>query len=400
MALLDRFLKYVKIDTMSDDKNDSVTPSTEKQFNLAYELEKELNELGLKNVHINKYCTVYAKLEANAKGYDSIGFLAHMDTIPEVSGTNVKPNVVKYDGSPILLGNTGLTLNDTDFPWMKKQLGHTLVTTDGTTVLGCDDKGGIAVIMTMLEEIIKGKFEHGDIYIAFTPDEEIGTGVLKFDVNEFPVKYAYTVDGGDYTEFSYETFNAASAHCEFKGFEIHPGAAKGKMINASRLAIKFDELLPEFARPEYTEQYEGFNHLHHLEGETGHATSDYIIRNHSSKLLEEQKNQFRAAEQYLNSLYKDCCKVTITDSYKNMREIIEKDMTCVEKALKAYEKAGIKVHCAPTRGGTDGSRITFMGIPTPNLGTGGYNEHGVHEYADMYEMENMVKVALNIATTK
>ncbi|MCR5787047.1 MAG: peptidase T [Acholeplasmatales bacterium] len=400
MTLLDRFLKYVKIDTMSDDKNDSFTPSTEKQYNLAYELEKELNALGLKNVHINKYCTVYATLPANAEGYDSIGFLAHMDTIPEVSGTNVKPNVVKYDGTPIKLGNTGLTLNEKDFPWMKKQIGHTLVTTDGTTVLGCDDKGGIAVIMTMLDVIISNNLPHGEIHIAFTPDEEIGTGVLKFDVSEFPVKYAYTIDGGDYEEFSYETFNASSAHVEFKGFDIHPGAAKGKMINASRLAIKFDDLLPEFARPEYTELYEGFNHLHHIEGEVGHATSEYIIRNHDLDKLEAQKEMFKAAEAYLNSLYPNCCKVTITDSYKNMRKVIEKDMTCVNKALEAYKKAGIAVSCVPTRGGTDGSRITFMGIPTPNLGTGGYNEHGVHEYADMFEMENMVNVAINIATTK
>jgi len=400
MTLLDRFLKYVQIDTMSDDKNDSSTPSTNKQWDLARVLEKELIELGLENVHINEYCTVYGTLKENAEGYDKIGFLAHMDTIPEVSGTNVKPNVVKFDGNPIKLGSSGLTLSAEEFPWMKKQIGDTLVTTDGTTVLGCDDKGGIAVIMTMLDEIISKKLPHGELHIAFTPDEEIGTGVLKFDVKEFPVDYAFTVDGGDYEEFSYETFNASSAVVKFKGFDIHPGFSKNKMINASYLAMEFDSLLPKFDRPEYTEGYEGFNHLTHMEGCVGEATLNYIIRNHSQELLNKQKNDFKNACEFMNKKYPNSTELTITDSYKNMREVIEKDMRSVNKALKAYKDANVNVHCAPTRGGTDGSRITFMGIPTPNLGTGGYNEHGVHEYADMKEMEKMVEVAVNIATTK
>ena len=400
MKLLDRFLKYVQIDTMSDDKNDSQTPSTDKQWNLAKILESELNELGLTNVHINKYCTVYATLEANAKGFDSIGFLAHMDTIPEVSGTNVKPNVVKYEGKPIKLGTSGLTLSESEFSWMNKQIGHTLVTTDGTTVLGCDDKGGIAVIMTMLDEIISKNLPHGEIHVAFTPDEEIGTGVLKFDVNEFPVKYAYTVDGGDYEEFSYETFNAASALVEFNGFDVHPGASKDQMINASLLAMEFASLLKVNERPEYTSGYEGFNHLTNMEGCVGHASLSYIIRNHSEDLLKKQKLEFINAADFINKKYPNSCKLTIKDSYRNMKDEIVKDMTCVNKALDAYKKANINVKVVPTRGGTDGSRITFMGIKTPNLGTGGYNEHGVHEYADMYQMEKMVSVCINIATTK
>ncbi len=399
MKLLDRFLKYVQIDTMSDDTKET-TPSTSKQWDLAKVLESELKGLGLSDVFVNEYCTVYATLKANASGYDTIGFLAHMDTIPEVSGTNVKPNVVVFDGNPIKLGNTSLTLSIEEFPWMKDQIGHTLVTTDGTTVLGCDDKGGIAVIMTMLDELIKSGKEHGEIHVAFTPDEEIGTGVLKFDTSKFPVDYAYTVDGGDYLEFSYETFNAASAQVEFKGFDVHPGASKNQMINASLLAMEFNSLLPVNERPEYTEKYEGFNHLTSIEGCVGKACLHYIIRNHSSEALERQKQDFVNAAQFMNNKYKACCKLSITDSYKNMKEEIVKDMRCVDKALASYKALNLDVRVVPTRGGTDGSRLTFMGIKTPNLGTGGYNEHGVHEYADMYQMEKMVELTLNIVTTK
>ncbi len=400
MTLLDRFLKYVKVDTMSDDTNSNVTPSTQKQYDLARILKDELVSLGLTDVFINEYCTVYATLKANAEGFDTIGFLAHMDTIPEVSGTNVKPNVVKFDGNPVKLGSSGLTLSIDEFPWMKDQIGHTLVTTDGTTVLGCDDKGGIAVIMTMLDELIKSGKPHGEIHVAFTPDEEIGTGVLKFDCSSFPVDYAYTIDGGEYTEFSYETFNAASATVEFKGFDVHPGASKNQMINASLLAIEFDRLLPVAQRPEYTEKYEGFNHLTSIEGSVGSAKLHYIIRNHDKNLLEKQKEDFVNAAQFMNNKYKACCTLSITDSYRNMKEEIVKDMTCVDKALKAYKAVGLDVKVVPTRGGTDGSRLTFMGIKTPNIGTGGFNEHGVHEYADMYQMEKIVELVLNIVTTK
>ena len=400
MTLLDRFLKYVQIDTMSDDTNDFVTPSTEKQWTLARILEQELKDLGLSNVFINEYCTVYATLEENAKGYDSIGFLAHMDTIPEVSGTNVKPNVITFDGNPVKLGTSGNTLSIEEFPWMKKQIGHTLVTTDGTTVLGCDDKGGIAVIMTMLDEIISKNLKHGRICVAFTPDEEIGTGVLKFDTSKFPVDYAFTVDGGDFEEFSYETFNASSAKVTFKGFDVHPGASKNQMINASYLAMEFASLLPLNERPEYTEGYEGFNHLTHIEGSVGSASLHYILRNHDLDKLAKQKEDFKDACEFMNKKYPNSTTLEINDQYRNMRILIEKDMKCVDKALKAYKEEGINVRTVPTRGGTDGSRITFMGINTPNLGTGGYNEHGVHEYADMYQMERMVSVCVKIASTK
>ena len=400
MSLLDRFLKYVKVDTMSCDKNSTETPSTEKQYDLANILKDELIALGLKDVEINEYCTVYATLPANKEGYDKIGFLAHMDTIPEVSGTNVCPNVVVFDGNPIRLGNTDKYLRIEDFSSLKKQVGHTIITTDGTTVLGCDDKGGIAIIMQMLEDIVTKNLPHGEIHVAFTPDEEIGTGVLKFDISKFPVDYAYTVDGGDYSEFSYETFNAAQAIVRIKGFEIHPGFAKGKMINASLLAMEFNSLLNPNERPEYTSGYDGFNHLTEMNGSIGEATLHYIIRNHDLLLLEKQKKEFYNAVSFLNKKYPNSTTVEIKDQYKNMRVLIEKDMRCVDKALKAYKDASIDVYCTATRGGTDGSQLTFMGINTPNLGTGGYNEHGVFEYADLNEMTKMLEVATLIATTK
>ncbi len=400
MSLLDRFLKYVKVDTMSCDKNSTQTPSTEKQYDLANILKDELITLGLKDVEINEYCTVYATLPANKEGYDKIGFLAHMDTIPEVSGTNVRPNVVVFDGNPIRLGNTDKYLKIEDFSSLKKQVGHTIITTDGTTVLGCDDKGGIAIIMQMLEDIVTKNLPHGEIHVAFTPDEEIGTGVLKFDTSKFPVDYAYTVDGGDYTEFSYETFNAAQATVKIKGFEIHPGFAKGKMINASLLAMEFNSLLNPNERPEYTSGYDGFNHLTEMNGSIGEATLHYIIRNHDLLLLEKQKEEFYSAASFLNKKYPNSTTVEIKDQYKNMRVLIEKDMRCVDKALKAYKDASVDVYCTATRGGTDGSQLTFMGINTPNLGTGGYNEHGVFEYADLNEMTKMLEVATLIATTK
>ena len=400
MALLDRFLKYVKIDTMSDDKNDFNTPSTQKQFDLAYVLKKELEELGLKDIILNEYATLYATLPANSTGFDTIGFLAHMDTIPEVSGTNVNPNVLVFDGNPIKLGDSNKYLKIEDFPSLKNQIGHTLVTTDGTTVLGCDDKGGVAIIMQMLEDIIKNNLPHGEIHVAFTPDEEIGTGVLKFDTSKFKVDYAYTVDGGNYEEFSYETFNAAEANVYIEGFEIHPGFAKGKMINASLVAMEFNALLSPNERPEYTEGYDGFNHLTQMSGNVGSAKLNYIIRNHDLSLLEKMKQEFYDARDFLNKKYPNSISVEIKDQYRNMRSLIEEDMRVVDKALKAYKECGINVFCSATRGGTDGSRLTFMGINTPNLGTGGYNEHGVYEYADMYEMNKMLEVCKTIATTK
>lgn len=400
MKLIDRFLNYVKIDTMSDDTT-GLTPSTSKQFNLANILKDELIALGLTDVIVNEKCTVFGTLKATDNSMDKIGFLAHMDTIPEVSGTNVKPKVIEnYNGKVINLGN-GEVLDPAEFENLSNEIGHTLVTTSGDTVLGCDDKGGIAVIMTMLEEIINEKLPHGELHVAFTPDEEIGTGILSFDVSKFSVDYAYTVDGEDYKEFAYENFNAASAKVTFKGFEIHPGSSKGKMVNASKLAMEFNSLLPVFQAPEYTEGYEGFNHLIHMSGEVGSASLSYILRNHSYDLLKNQMVDFKNAKDFMNKKYgNDTCKLEIKESYHNMREEIEKDPRSVDKALKAYRDLAIPVVVNPIRGGTDGARLTFMGIKTPNIGTGGYNCHGIHEYADITEMSIIVELVKQIATTK
>lgn len=399
MELLERFLNYVKIDTMSDDTT-GLTPSTNKQYVLANKLHDELEALGLTAL-VNDKCTVYATLKANKEGMDKIGLLAHMDTIPEVSGTNVKPQVIEnYTGGIIKLGN-GEVLDPNQFEALKKEIGHTIVTTSGDTVLGCDDKGGIAVIMTVLEEIIKENLPHGEIHVAFTPDEEIGTGILSFDTDLFPVDYAYTIDGEEYEEFSYENFNASSATVKIKGFEIHPGAAKGKMINAAKVAMEFASLLPQAECPEYTDGYDGFNHLTEIKGNTSEATMHYILRNHDSSKLKKQKQDFVNAYSFINKKYGEgTCILDITDSYRNMREIIDNDMRSVNKALKAYHEEGIDVKVVPTRGGTDGARLTFMGICTPNIGTGGYNCHGIHEYADITEMDKIVSLVKRILTTK
>lgn len=399
MELLERFLNYVKIDTMSDDTT-GLTPSTNKQYVLANKLHDELEALGLTAL-VNDKCTVYATLKANKEGMDKIGLLAHMDTIPEVSGTNVKPQVIEnYTGGIIKLGN-GEVLDPNQFEALKKEIGHTIVTTSGDTVLGCDDKGGIAVIMTVLEEIIKENLPHGEIHVAFTPDEEIGTGILSFDTDLFPVDYAYTIDGEEYEEFSYENFNASSATVKIKGFEIHPGAAKGKMINAAKVAMEFASLLPQAEAPEYTDGYDGFNHLTEIKGNTSEATMHYILRNHDSSKLKKQKQDFVNAYSFINKKYGEgTCILDITDSYRNMREIIDNDMRSVNKALKAYHEEGIDVKVVPTRGGTDGARLTFMGICTPNIGTGGYNCHGIHEYADITEMAKIVSLVKRILTTK
>lgn len=400
MKLLDRFLKYVKIDTMSDDTT-GLTPSTEKQYNLANELVNELKTLGLSDVFVNDKCTVFGTLPKNSEGFDTIGLLAHMDTIPEVSGTNVNPQIIEnYDGKVIKLGNSEV-LDPKEFDALTNQIGHTLVTTSGDTVLGCDDKGGIAIIMTVLDEIITSNVPHGEIHVAFTPDEEIGTGIMSFDTSKFKVDYAYTVDGGSYLEFAYENFNAAHAVVNFKGFEIHPGSAKNMLVNASKLAMEYNSLLPAVMAPEYTDGYEGFNHLTSMQGETGHAKLSYILRNHSLSILEKQKVDFKNACDFINKKYGEgSCTLEIVDDYRNMREKIEEDPRSVDKALEAYKKLNIPVSVDPIRGGTDGARLTFMGVNTPNLGTGGYNCHGIHEYADMWEMEQMVNIVKEILTSK
>lgn len=395
--ILNYFLKYVKIDTMSMEGQDT-TPSTNKQFNLAKILVNDLNELGLKNIELSDNCIVTAYLPSNCNSKLHIGFIAHMDTIPGFSGTNVKPNVIEnYDGKVIKLNN--IELNPNQFPFLNNLKGKTLITTDGTTVLGADDKAGIANIMTMLQYYKENpNLKHVNIHVAFTPDEEIGGGISSFDVKKFGCDYAYTVDGEPYNEINYENFNAKSINVDIKGLDIHPGSAKGQMINASRVAMEFDSLLSDFERPEYTDGYDGFNHLCLIKGEVGYAKLEYILRNHDEKLLNNQVNEFINARDFLNKKYNnDTVTLEIIDSYSNMRSLIEKDDRCIKRAKAAIKACGFTPTTVPIRGGTDGAKLTQMGLNTPNLGTGGYNCHGPYECACLEEMENVVKILIEIA---
>ncbi|MDE6408315.1 MAG: peptidase T [Anaeroplasmataceae bacterium] len=399
-TLLNNFLRYVKIDTMSDEETNQ-TPSTQKQFNLAKVLVEELKALGLKDIYLSDNCFVYATLPSNIKGNkESIGFIAHMDTIPGFSGTDVKPNVIEnYNGKTIPL--KGIELNPKQFPFLKDLKGKTLITTDGTTVLGADDKAGIAIIMSMLSHYVKTNEPHVEIHVAFTPDEEIGSGIEHFDLTKFPCSYAYTIDGGEYDMINYENFNAASATIQVHGLDIHPGSAKNQMKNASEIAMELHQMLPKEQKPEYTENYEGFIHLTHIDGMVGEAKLSYIIRDHDRVLLEKKKSILKEAASYINKKYgKDTVKLEIKDSYFNMAEIIKQNPVCLERAKQAMEALGITPTASPIRGGTDGARLTFMGLPTPNLGTGGYNCHGPYEFACLEEMELLTKIVIEITKIK
>lgn len=395
--LLERFINYVKIDTMSSE-DQTTTPSTLKQFDLARLLEKELQELGLIDIKLSEHCILTATLPSNCESNEVVGFIAHLDTIPGFSGTNVNPNVVyNYDGSTIELKNN-IKLSPSQFPFMNDLIGKTLITTDGTTVLGADDKAGVAIIMEMLEYFVKNDIPHKTIKVAFTPDEEIGGGIDSFNVNEFGADYAYTIDGGAYNEINYENFNAASAIVKVNGLDIHPGSAKGQMINAVSIACEFEMMLDEFAKPMYTEGYEGFNHLCEMSGCVTTATMDYILRNHNLTKLEKQKQDFINIAEKLNQKYgANTVELQIKDSYKNMAEYIKKDPRSVIAATKAMQRLGINTVTSPIRGGTDGAKLTLMGLNTPNLGTGGYNCHGPYEFACLEEMEIVVDIIKEIA---
>lgn len=395
--ILEYFLKYVKIDTMSSEDTNT-TPSTEKQYNLAEVLKEDLIELGLTDVEILPHCFVRGILKSNCNSLKKIGFIAHMDTIPGFSGTNVKPNIINnYNGEDIKLN--GIELTSVQFPFLNDLVGKTLITTDGTTVLGADDKAGIADIMGMLYYYKQNPdVPHVNIHVEFTPDEEIGSGVLSFDVKDFNCDFAYTVDGGKPNEINYENFNAASATVIFNGLDIHPGSAKNQMKNASLIAMEFNSLLPVQERPEYTDNYDGFNHLCEMSGCVGNAKLEYIIRNHDRTLLEKQKNDFVNAKVFINNKYgENTCILNIKDSYKNMAELILENPECLNRARSRMQRLGLTPQESPIRGGTDGARLTFMGLPTPNLGTGGYNCHGPYELACLEEMELVTKVLIEIA---
>ncbi|MDO4758379.1 MAG: peptidase T [Rikenellaceae bacterium] len=400
MTLLDRFLKYVAFDTQSDENSDTF-PSTEKQKVLLEALKEEMETLGMTEVTMDKFGYVMGSIPAS-KGYEMapiIGFIAHVDTAPDMSGANVKPHIIEsYDGEDIMLNNA-LTMRVADFPELAAFKGHTLIHTDGHTLLGADDKAGVAEIMTAAEFLMAHpEIKHGKIRIGFTPDEEIGRGVDFFDVKAFGADFAYTVDGGMEGELEYENFNAASAKIEIQGRNVHPGYAKNKMINAIEVAAEMMQLLPKAERPEHTEGYEGFFHCVGFNGTVEKATISYIIRDHDMERFESRKRLIWSAMDYMRSKYGgEVVNITLKDQYFNMRKMVEPHPQVIDRALEAMRMADVKPLVRPIRGGTDGARLSFMGLPCPNLFTGGMNFHGKFEYCSLTTMQKAQQVILNLA---
>lgn len=398
MDLVKRFLKYVSFNTQSDD-NSKETPSTSKQLLLGKYLVNELKSIGCKDVLLDQYGIVYASIPSNSnEKLPSIGLIAHMDTSPDCSGANIKPRVInKYDGSDIIL-NESTIMKVSDFPSLKDNIGEDLIVTDGTTLLGADDKAGIAIIVETAYRIINDKnIKHGDIKIAFTPDEEVGRGTENFDVKFFNCDFAYTLDGGDINTIEYENFNAASALVNISGINIHPGSAKNKMVNAILLAKEFDDLLPSDEIPSKTEMYEGFHHLCDISGDVENTKLFYIIRNHDYETLKRQMNDFNMAAKTINEKYNgEFVNVTLKENYKNMKEVILANPHVLSKVTDAYDTLNIPYKFMPIRGGTDGANLSFMGLPCPNLGDGGYNFHGRFEYVSITQMRKMVKILTQI----
>lgn len=397
--ILDRFLRYVSVDTQADPESTS-QPSAAKELDLLKMLRDELEALGIEAT-LDEYGYVMASIPSNCgKDVPAVGFIAHVDTAPDASGKDVKPQIVEnYDGSDIALnGVPGLYLKPADFPELLQYKGNTIITTDGTTLLGADDKAGIAEIMHMAQYIMEHpEFKHGDIKIGFTPDEEIGRGVVKFDVEKFGAKYAYTMDGGQIGEIEYENFNAAGATITIQGCNVHPGTAKGKMKNATLIGMELNSLLPSDQRPEHTEGYEGFYHLISFKGEVESATFSYIIRDHDMTLFEKKKEFIQKCVAFINDKYGDgTATLDLRHQYYNMRKQVEPHYHIVEKALKAIEMAGITPKVQPIRGGTDGANLSFMGLPCPNIFAGGHNFHGKMEYLPLESMEKASEVILNI----
>lgn len=397
--LLNRFLTYVKINTRSN-PDSTTTPSTQTQVDFALNvLKPEMESVGLQDVHYLTNGYLVGTLPANdSTKTRKIGFIAHMDTA-DFNAEGISPQIIEnYAGGSIELGQSGYALSPEEFPNLNNYLGQTLVTTDGTTLLGSDDKSGIAEIMTAIEYLVAHpEIKHGEIRVGFGPDEEIGVGANKFDVDDFNVDFAYTVDGGPLGELQYETFSAASLEIDFMGRNVHPGTAKNQMINALQLAIDFHNQLPEADRPEKTEGYEGFFHLHGMEGAVENAHSSYIIRDFEDESFENRKKLVQEIADKMNTeLGKDCVLITVNDQYYNMKKVIEKDMTPVELSKEVMEDLDIKPVIEPIRGGTDGSKISFMGIPTPNLFAGGENMHGRFEFVSLQTMEKAVDVIIGI----
>lgn len=399
MKAYERLLKYVKVYTTSEE-NSKTNPTTERQFDLAHLLVEEMKKLGLKDVRCDKNCYVYGYIPAT-EGYEdklSIGLIAHMDTAPSAPGKNVNPQIIEnYDGEDVLLKATNTILSPKKFPHLKDLKGRTLITTDGTTLLGADDKAGIAEILTACETIITNNIPHGKICVAFTPDEEVGQGADLFDVKNFGADFAYTIDGGVEGEISYENFNAAGVKVEISGMSVHPGSAKNTMINALNVAIEFNSMLPACEKPEYTEGYEGFYYLEKLSGNTDHASMEYILRDHDAEKFEAKKSVIKLAEKLINEKYGEgTIKATIKEQYRNMVELVKPCMHLIDNATEAMKSLGVTPVIEPIRGGTDGARLSYMGLPCPNLGTGGHAFHGEYEHITVEGMDICTNIIIEI----
>lgn len=399
MRAYERLLNYVAVDTPSDPKSQT-NPSSECQFALAERLVQELKELGVDNARVDEKCYVYASIPAT-EGYESskrLGFISHMDTAPDFNGRGVKPQIIEnYDGRDVELGTSGKVLKVGDFPELEKMKGRTLITTDGTSLLGADDKAGIAEIMTMTERILSENLPHGKICIGFTPDEEIGAGADHFDVEGFGAEIAYTMDGSKEGEIEYENFNAAGAVVTFHGNNVHPGSAKDIMVNAQLVAMEFQGKLPQEEIPSKTEGYEGFFHLTDMSGSVEEAKLQYIIRDHDRKKFEERKERMQMIVREINETYGEgTAELLVEDQYYNMKEKIEPHQYLIEYAEEAAKEAGIEPKVVAIRGGTDGARLSFMGLPCPNLGTGSFGFHGPYEHVTAEGMDFCVEMMLKI----
>ena len=395
----ERLLKYVVVRTPSDENSETV-PSSQCQFDLAHLLEEEMKELGLTDIYLDDQCYLYGKLPAT-KGLEdkpAIGFIAHMDTVSDFCDHDITPVITEnYNGEDLVLGTSGLTLSTETFPHLKDLKGRTLITSDGTTVLGADDKAGIAEILTLIEQLQEQNIPHGPICVAFTPDEEIGTGASHFDVERFGADYGYTLDGGTEGEIQYENFNACKACFDIAGVSVHPGSSKDTMINASLVAMEINSLLPGMETPRGTEDYEGFYHLVSMSGDCSKAQLNYIVRDHDKNFFEARKRTLTLIEKNLNAKWGEgTVKLTLTDQYKNMAEIIAGCMHLIDNAKQACENAGIEALILPIRGGTDGCQLSFKGLPCPNLGTGGHAYHGPYEHITIEGMDKAVAMVMEL----
>lgn len=399
MRAYERLIRYAAVHTASDEQGEN-TPSTSRQFDLAGLLAEELAALGAQDVFTDEHCYVYARIPA-APGYENrpcVGFLAHLDTAPDFCGENVRPRVIEnYDGGEVPLGDSGRVLSPTEFPHLRRMTGKTLIVTDGTTLLGADDKAGAAEIVTMAERLLAGGMPHGPIAVAFCPDEEIGHGAELLDLDRFGAVLAYTVDGGAPGEIEYENFNAAAARVEVRGFNVHPGAAKDVMVNAALVAAEFNAMLPSGDTPRTTQGYEGFYHLTHMEGTVEQASLDYIIRDHDAGTFEARKKLMLHNAELLNSRYgAGTVTVTLREQYRNMLEMVRPHFEVVQKAMDAGEACGTPLKAAPIRGGTDGAQLSYRGLPCPNLSTGSYGHHGPYEHAVAEEMDECTDLLVEI----